>query len=485
MAKIKGAPAPHKGHAAGSTDIEKAASQLVSDVKYKVKKELSKATHLNPAQVATKYLQKLNQSAEAGTSPMVIALARKKLSAKTVKEEIMNSVDAKDMATDAVANALYKVFVEGVQKEEEPIVLTYMEKLETAEHRKYKVRVTDKKTGNTYVRMATREKIAELRANPNISSVEMTEYGEVSKSEASKGSQTAKAKAGKGLDPVGKEDGDIDNDGDKDKSDKYLLNRRQARGAAIAKRRGVAEEFLGEVNTEKENPDANGKEIDVMKGSNTVKINPEVPGSGRNMSMRLQVAHYDMQGKPLSESEMKLGRMLQEKAESEQQQKLFGLALSVKRGQTPRSEASAEVLKIVDTMSEKKIRDFAKTKHEGLPKKKVTEETVAQADKKAKKEMKEKDPRSIPTEINLAKTAARFMGAQNPIVMVATEEIEKISPIELVRKSVEKQYGKGAVMTGKTTKPRLTPAQRKAAQQASNAYVERTSRDFENKTTGT
>ena len=61
--------------------------------------------------------------------------------------------------------------------------------------------------------------------------------------------------------------------------------------------------------------------------------------------------------------------ILDEKAESEQQQKLFGLALSVKRGETPRSEASAEVLKIVDGMSEKKIRDFAKTKHEGIPKK--------------------------------------------------------------------------------------------------------------------
>jgi hypothetical protein len=62
-----------------------------------------------------------------------------------------------------------------------------------------------------------------------------------------------------------------------------------------------------------------------------------------------------------------------EKAESEQQQKLFGLALSVKRGETPRSEASAEVLKIVDSMSEKKIRDFAKTPHSEVPKKKVNE----------------------------------------------------------------------------------------------------------------
>jgi hypothetical protein len=65
-----------------------------------------------------------------------------------------------------------------------------------------------------------------------------------------------------------------------------------------------------------------------------------------------------------------------EKAESKQQQKLFGLALSVKRGETPRSEVSDEVLKIVDSMSEKKIRDFAKTSHEGLPKKVQTKEEV-------------------------------------------------------------------------------------------------------------
>ncbi|WLW37111.1 hypothetical protein [Synechococcus phage S-MS29] len=39
----------------------------------------------------------------------------------------------------------------------------------------------------------------------------------------------------KKLDPVGKEDGDIDNDGDKDASDSYLLNRRKAVKKAIAK----------------------------------------------------------------------------------------------------------------------------------------------------------------------------------------------------------------------------------------------------------
>jgi hypothetical protein len=60
---------------------------------------------------------------------------------------------------------------------------------------------------------------------------------------------------------------------------------------------------------------------------------------------------------------------LLEKSESQQQQKLFGLALSVKRGETPRSEVSQAVLDIVDEMSEKQIRKFAKTPHKGLPKK--------------------------------------------------------------------------------------------------------------------
>ena len=39
------------------------------------------------------------------------------------------------------------------------------------------------------------------------------------------------------LDPVGQEDADIDNDGDTDKSDKYLHNRRKAVGKAISKKK--------------------------------------------------------------------------------------------------------------------------------------------------------------------------------------------------------------------------------------------------------
>ena len=45
-----------------------------------------------------------------------------------------------------------------------------------------------------------------------------------------------------GMDPVGQEDGDINNDGKKDGTDKYLANRRKAIGKAIAKKRGRVKE---------------------------------------------------------------------------------------------------------------------------------------------------------------------------------------------------------------------------------------------------
>ena len=44
------------------------------------------------------------------------------------------------------------------------------------------------------------------------------------------------------MDPVGQEDGDINNDGKKDGTDKYLASRRKAIGKAIAKKRGKVKE---------------------------------------------------------------------------------------------------------------------------------------------------------------------------------------------------------------------------------------------------
>ena len=56
-------------------------------------------------------------------------------------------------------------------------------------------------------------------------------------------------------------------------------------------------------------------------------------------------------------------------AKSKAQQRLFGMALAVRRGELKRNEVNKEVLDIVDgKMTDKDIEDFAATKHDGLKK---------------------------------------------------------------------------------------------------------------------
>ena len=358
---------------------------------------------------------------------------------KAFKKPGMQSEDfanyMKDSASNAVSKALYKVFLE---KTEEYIDLdqlkydleekAHLNKYNTAESKKYKVRVTDRDTGVTYTRFATRQKISELRAKGL--EVEMTEYGTPYEGEREKGEQTATALGG------GKAKKDYDKDG------KVESGAKEYRGSvhnAIQRKKGgvangqdtssVKEGFLGEVAatanlpqtdaSQQVNSDANSIPIDFTTKKNKIVVNPTDSSQSKLMS------HHEMQGDVIIENGyskfLKKVHSLQEKAESEQQQKLFGLALSVKRGKTPRSEVSAEVLKIVDSMSEKEIRKFAKTKHEGIPKEKVQkEETECGSEKEH-----EVDRRPLATAINLAKNKARAMGARNLMVMVTSENIDQ------------------------------------------------------------
>jgi len=166
-------PAPSSSSASAATSagggpkekLEKQARQLAYDVKYKVKQQMNRGTKLDPAAVKKAYLSFLGR---ATGSPQVKALAKKKLVGEATLHQIVGIIR------------------------------------ESSLEKTFKVRVTDKKTGNTYVRNATRAKISELRSNPNIASVEMTGYGEPTKSEKTKGAQTAAAKAGKDYDGDGK-----------------------------------------------------------------------------------------------------------------------------------------------------------------------------------------------------------------------------------------------------------------------------------------
>ena len=82
--------------------------------------------------------------------------------------------------------------------------------------------------------------------------------------------ETPKGMLKEALDPVGKEDSDIDNDGDVDKTDKYLLKRRKAVGKAIGKGRMMKEDEVEEYGYADNYPGSwgykEGKEDDVEEG---------------------------------------------------------------------------------------------------------------------------------------------------------------------------------------------------------------------------
>ena len=257
----------------GGKSPEKRVKQAIYDIRYRARRE-----DLPIRQAYSQYMQNSSMSQLEKTAIKQKLFGKGGMQAEDFHME--------EFASDCVANALYKVFVEGVQKEEEPIVLTYVEEMETSEHRKYKVRVTDK-NGKSYVRYADRAKISQLRSNPNIESVEMTGYGEPYEGEKNKGELTAKAKRGEKLDPVGREDSDVNNDGKVDKTDDYLKNRRNVRGAAIAKEAFIADAAsVGK--------DQNDKQIKPMpKGQ---KNNVVVAPSPKNL-----MAHNELEGEQLDE----------------------------------------------------------------------------------------------------------------------------------------------------------------------------------------
>tara|TARA_A100001391_G_scaffold134218_1_gene93128 strand:+ start:56 stop:1429 length:1374 start_codon:yes stop_codon:yes gene_type:complete len=302
-AKEKSAPpaakSGAKGKGASEEGSEKRIRQAVYDIRYRARRE-----DIDLKAAFAQYMSNSSLSQAERTA------VREKLFGKKggMSEKFINGAD--ELALEGVANALYKVFVE---KEEEELKLAYLQQLDEEPGQKYKVRVTDK-NGKSYVRFADRAKITELRGNPNIESVEMTDHGEPYEGERRKGRMTARAKSGKKLDPVGKEDADVDNDGDVDKSDKYLLKRRKAIGKAIRTR---AEAYLadGTISTEPKpgTEKITGKGVDNYK-SGAIKLNPDdgskpVKESVFSEAQKKMIEMYDTKKKKESEDKDKLDDM--------------------------------------------------------------------------------------------------------------------------------------------------------------------------------
>ena len=120
-------------------------------------------------------------------------------------------------------------------------------------------------------------------------------------------------------------------------------------------------------------------------------------------------------------------------AQSQQQQKLFGLALAFKRGEVKSSEVSDEIKGIADRMSEKEIEDFAKTTHKGLPKMKE------QLRKIVREIMREK----VISEMNESVINEGYSTEEKRIVMMAVRKLSKYRNVP-IDQSINDLLGAGA-----------------------------------------
>ena len=428
--------------------LEKQARQLAYDTRYKVKQSMKAKAggRIDPAAMRKAFISQLAKSPSA---PSVKARAKQML----MGEDYIN---IKDLVKEHTANALYKVFVEHHQKDKNGNTIPHEDEEITegkSDEKTFKVRVTDKKTGNSYVRMASRSKIADLRSNPNISSVEMTAYGEPTKSEKFKGKETAKVKGG-GLDPVGKEDGDINNDGKKDKTDKYLMNRRKAIGKAIAASEDkVWTDFKGlvEKNQEKEKKitgeGVNNKKLikvfpdEVKEQMDTKEEDPQLKAKQKKANMaKKQVLMKKMQAVRMGAGDQ---IMASKEADGDlvDEGMLVNVAKGVESGVKKFNKFDDKVTKSVQKRvikpAVKNVKKVAKKtgmavlrgtagavggaiKGAGQGAMKGIKKGLREEDHmnsemdtkpKSKKEKKEEDdPRSMPTKVNLAKNKLRAMG---------------------------------------------------------------------------
>ena len=268
-----------RGHAAGSSDTEKQASQLASDVRYKAKGKVPEgATEEEKRKI---FLQILN----ASPAPNVVkAMAKDKLLGEEVVSEMRfddgkegtekrkealrkkRGMTKKEMdkhpqfkteefaksgmakGTGKTGGAMKK-YLENVKKKKEKVKMEgYMSK-DKYTHDTGGFRISQKDADEAKERIK-KKTAAKMKKEEFVGEKKLVhgDYGnfvsgqKTEKKEERPMTPQQRYKIPEGMDAVGKEDKDIDNDGDHDSTDKYLLKRRKAIGKAIAKKRGRVKE---------------------------------------------------------------------------------------------------------------------------------------------------------------------------------------------------------------------------------------------------
>ena len=261
-----------RGHAAGDSDVEKQASQLASDVRYKAKGKVKEGA--SEEEKKKVFMQIL------GASPAPTAV-KSMAKTKLLGEGSMYGITKGDgMSFPERLKKKAKEKKKKMSEEKKPLPTTKMYRKAGNLSREALSRGLDSKEGSkaqdrsskivsTITSKKERERMNDIGMMRNIQKNSYEPQGEVvdEMSHSTKSTQKDKPEKklnntlmkkirelnpGAGsqyeqvvhekLDPVGQEDGDINNDGKKDGTDKYLANRRKAIGKAIAKKRGKVKE---------------------------------------------------------------------------------------------------------------------------------------------------------------------------------------------------------------------------------------------------
>ena len=294
-----------RGHAAGDSDVEKQASQLASDVRYKAKGKVKEGASdeekkkvfmqilgASPASSAVKAMARTKLLGEE----VVTEMSARETLEKKMKQKKVNTMIKKEAQQDAKAEKKLAAAVMGegsaygitkgdgmsfperlkkkakekkkkMSEEKKPLPTTKMYRKAGNLSRKALSKGLDSKEGSkaqdrsskivSTISTAKEKERFDKMTTPKAQLRNEEVVDEMMRNKLT-GLPTLKPEAKKpkekqmtpqqrrqipeGMDPVGKEDGDINNDGKKDSTDSYLMNRRKAVSKAIAKKRGRVKE---------------------------------------------------------------------------------------------------------------------------------------------------------------------------------------------------------------------------------------------------
>jgi len=250
-----------RGHAAGDSDVEKQASQLASDVRYKAKGKVKDGASeeekkkifmqilgASPAPTAVKSMAKQKLLGEGSMYGITKGDGmsfpeRLKKKAKKKKDKMKMEEEKKELPTTKMyrkaGNLSRKALSKGLDTPEGSKAQDRSSKIvSTISTAKEKERFDKMTTPKAQLR--NEEVVDEMshssEKKPKEKKMTRSLLDSIRKVNTGAGSQY------EAMDAVGQEDGDINNDGKKDSTDSYLMKRRKAIGKAIAKKRGKVKE---------------------------------------------------------------------------------------------------------------------------------------------------------------------------------------------------------------------------------------------------